>query len=129
MIWRVLNNEKGLALPIVLAVSILLFFIITAVLTQLVRAGHGSAAEWKMIRAQYAAESGIARMQYQLCGGSRSKNDSLITQMNGFQSQTWSEAHHGNQIQIVSVAKGQGVKQTIRVLVAKDTCIIQKWSR
>ncbi|SDW08991.1 hypothetical protein SAMN05444487_101274 [Marininema mesophilum] len=126
--WQVVRNERGLALPMVLAVTILLFLILTAVLTQLVREGHARTAEWKMIRAQYAAESGIARMQSRLCVVKRPKK-LLTTQMNGLRTETKIDRYEKNAVHVISIAHGKGVKQTIKAKLARDNCTIQKWGR
>ncbi|MFC4076621.1 hypothetical protein [Salinithrix halophila] len=126
--WFPFNDQRGIALPFVLAVSVLLFILLTAALSQLFRSGHTVSAEWKTLRAQYAAESGLARIQNHLCT-SRKNITPITTRINGIQAKTQVEGRARNAIRLVSVARGRGIKQTIRVEVDRETCQIREWSR
>ncbi|OYD07746.1 hypothetical protein [Paludifilum halophilum] len=98
----------------VLAVMILVFLLVTVAVSQSVRTHHAAMGEWEMIRAQYAAESGIARVQQKL-HSDPSWSGRLTTRMNGMKATTTIVERHDGNIRLRSVAEGKRVKQTVRV--------------
>ncbi|MFD1426790.1 Tfp pilus assembly protein PilX [Kroppenstedtia sanguinis] len=121
-----IQDERGIALPFVLAVTVLAFLLTTAALTSYTYSFKGIQMEMKRVRAQYAAESGIARMQQKVCDDP-AWNQSLSTPMNGMKTETRIEGTGGNRVRIHSVAKGKKVRQTIRVEVEPKTCEVLRW--
>jgi ferritin-like metal-binding protein YciE len=105
---------------------ILVFLLVTALLSQSLQTRHSTMTDWQMLRAQYAAESGIARMQEKICQQGRSQP--LTTRMNGMEVTTRSDIRNGVGV-ISSTANGQGVKQSVRVWVNTDTCAVIQWER
>ncbi|PTM59349.1 hypothetical protein [Desmospora activa] len=121
-----IRDERGMALPLVLGVTVLVFLLVTAVLSQSMQARHSHVTDWRIIRAQYAAESGIALMQAQAC--EEESFSAITTQENGMAVTTQSQRESG-EIVITSVAEGQGVKQTVRVRLDMETCQVVRWER
>lgn len=121
-----MRDERGMALPLVLGVTVLVFILVTAVLSQSLQARHSHVTDWRMIRAQYAAESGIAAMQVESCeeGGSTV----MTMQLNGMEVHTRSRSEGGEAV-ITSTAEGQGVRQTVQVRVDPETCRVTQWER
>ncbi|MFD1436015.1 hypothetical protein ACFQ5F_14030 [Kroppenstedtia eburnea] len=123
---RGIQNERGIALPFVLAVTVLAFLLTTAALAGYSHSLQGAQMEQKRVRAQYAAESGIARMQQKVCDDP-AWNQSLSTPMNGMKTETRIEGTSGGRVRIHSVAEGEGVRQTIRVEVDRKSCQVVRW--
>jgi Tfp pilus assembly protein PilX len=120
------RDERGFALPLVLGVMILVFLLVTALLSQSLQARHSTMTDWQMLRAQYAAESGVARMQETLCQQERLQP--LTTRMNGMEVNTNGVVRNGVAV-ISSTASGRGVKQSVRVWVDQRTCTVIRWER
>lgn len=121
-----IGDERGIALPFVLAVTVLAFLLTTAALSGYSRSLQSVEMEEKRMRAQYAAESGIARMQQKRCenpGWQRS----LSTPMNGVQTETRVEERRGGRVRIHSVAKGEEVQQSVTVEMDSKTCKVLHW--
>ncbi|MDR6224937.1 hypothetical protein [Desmospora profundinema] len=121
-----MTDERGIALPLVLGVMVLVFLLVTATLSQSLQARHSTVTDWQMLRAQYAAESGIARMQEKIC--QQEQFGTITTQLNGMEVVTQSVIRGGEGV-IISTAEGQGVKQTIRVWLDRKTCTVIRWER
>ncbi|QKG84845.1 hypothetical protein GXN76_10440 [Kroppenstedtia pulmonis] len=124
-IWK---DQRGLVLPMVLAVMILVFMLVTAAVSQAVSHRQAASGEWEMIQAQYAAESGIARMQQKL-RSDPGWSGTLVTRINGMKASTTIVKKRSRMIQIRSVAKGKRVRQTVTVELDSQTLQIEKWTR
>ncbi|SMO49327.1 hypothetical protein [Melghirimyces algeriensis] len=122
-----LRDERGIALPFVLGVTVLAFLLITAALSIFSRSLHGERLDWKLAQAQYAAESGIARMQQKVCTDPSWRRP-LSTPMNGIQTHTAVQKIENDTLEIRSIARGDGVKQTITAEVNLPDCTIVRWS-
>lgn len=124
-VWK---DQRGLVLPMVLAVMILVFMLITAAVSQAVSHRQAASGEWEMIQAQYAAESGIARMQQKL-RRDPGWSGTLVTRINGMKASTAIIKKQNPLIQIRSVAKGERVRQTVTVELDSETFEIKTWTR
>ncbi|GGA31542.1 hypothetical protein GCM10007416_00070 [Kroppenstedtia guangzhouensis] len=121
-----IQDERGIALPFVLAVTLLAFLLMTATLTSYTHSLKGAQMELNRLRAQYAAESGIARMQQKVCTDP-AWHHPLSTPMNGMKTATRVEGTGGGIVRIRSVAKGEGVRQTITVEMDRKSCQVVRW--
>ncbi|PTX65027.1 hypothetical protein C8P63_101251 [Melghirimyces profundicolus] len=119
-------DESGLALPLALAVTVLAFLLATAALSAYSRFLETAELDWKETRAEYAAESGVARMRQKVCRDLTWRRP-LATPMNGIQTRTTVETTGKGTLEIRSVARGEGVKQTITAEVDSATCSILRW--
>lgn len=120
------RDERGIALPFVLAVTVLAFLLTTAALSGYSRSLQSAEMEEKRMQAQYAAESGVARMQQKRCEDSGWQRP-LSTRMNGVQTETRVEERGGGKVRIRSVARGEEVKQTVTVEMDPKTCKVIHW--
>ncbi len=121
-------DERGAALPLVLAVTLLVFLLIAAGALHAVNHRRHQLLDWEMLRAQYAAEAGIAVVQARL------REDPDWT---GAMSMTWDvirvrtvvEGRTSDGIRLRSVGRTSGVKQTIRVALDPETLAVKRWER
>jgi Tfp pilus assembly protein PilV len=125
---RRIGTQQGVALPLTLMVSMLMIVLLTVLLSQVVNNRHSSMAELQMAKAQYAAESGIARMQQHL-QAEPNRRKPLRTAINGMEAITTVIEEDDRGIDLRSVAKGKGVQQTIHVTLDPDTMNIRQWKR
>lgn len=125
--WRL--NEKGMALPLVTAISIVLFLFLFTTLAHTVYSRESASLEWEMARAQYAAESGIAILQHRL----RVQPDwrgTLQVTINDSNVVTKIEGNDYQGIHVTSIGfMDRGVKQTVHVILDPTTYKIREWSR
>jgi Tfp pilus assembly protein PilX len=124
------KNEQGMILPIVLAVSILLFILFTSFLSQMARSHQVKKLYIESSRAQYAAESGIAWRQAQLARNSQdlkvayTKTDDIRVKTEV----TYLENVHSFQVKATAFAR-YGVNQTVIALLEPDTLEILRVMR
>lgn len=122
-------DERGMALPLVTAISLIVFLFLFTSLAHTVYSGESTALEWEMMRAQYAAESGIARIQERLRERSGWRG-TLQTKVNGAKVITAIEGEDRRGIRVVSIGMmDRGVKQTIRVVLDPITYEMKEWAR
>lgn len=123
------QDERGMALPIVIAVSAILFILVTLFLSQAVRGKHTERLHGERMRVQYAAESGIAWMQKRI----RHQPDRLdadLIRVGDVKVHTRILRKDSSKIHIVSTAFGRfGVKQTIQVELDPKTLAVTRWVR
>ncbi|MCS1350548.1 hypothetical protein [Mechercharimyces sp. CAU 1602] len=121
------HEEEGFALPTAVAVTFIIFLLLSATIAHTVRSQYSTRIQWEVYAAQTAAESGIAKMQARL-------RDQ--PQWQGKEELRWNDVdvtitvfQNGNgQITIVSIGRAkQGVKQTIRVVLESEKYTIIEW--
>lgn len=128
MKWRN-EDEQGMALPIVIAVSTILSILLTLLVSQAVRHQQTENLFWERMRAQYAAESGIADMQYRLEHG-QDRMDTMVIRLDDIEVQTQILNKDADKIHLQSTASSRyGVKQTIQVYLAPKTLEVIRWFR
>jgi hypothetical protein len=71
------TDERGFALPAVIAVTTILFTLVTFVVALAVRSHEAGRLYEERMRVKYAAETGIAKMQQEWALGQR-KQDTLL---------------------------------------------------
>lgn len=123
--WK---GERGAALPIVLAVTAMVFLLIAAGALHTVNHRRHQFLEWEMLRAQYAAESGIAMAQQRL----RERpdwNGTVTMTWDGITVRTVVEERKSDRIRLRSVGRNAGVRQTIRVTLDPDSLEVRRWER
>jgi hypothetical protein len=122
------EEERGFALPIVMMASVLLFLAGTLLIYQIKSSRFSEQLYEEQVRAQYAAESGIAMMQQQW-----DENTSLSAiqfQIDGINVKTEVVTKDETVIQVRSVANARwGVQQTIQVKFAVEDGTIVQWFR
>jgi type II secretory pathway pseudopilin PulG len=119
-------TERGFALPIVVAVLMILVFMSFFLLSQLVRHRQTTQLTSELLTAQYAAESGIAFMQQRLQQQPELQQDHLYHW--GDYYVTTRLTARGEYIELESRAVGKrGVRQTIRVKLDPKTLAIREW--
>lgn len=122
------KDERGAALPLVLAVTMMIFLLIAAGALHTVNNRRHQFLEWEMLRAQYAAESGIAVVQERL----RKRPDwrgTMTMTWDGITVRTVVEDRESGGIRLRSVGRRSGVKQTIRVILDPETLEVKRWER
>ncbi|SFJ07127.1 hypothetical protein [Thermoflavimicrobium dichotomicum] len=124
------ETERGIALPTVLAISFLLFVLFTAMIGQIVRSQQAHRLYVEAVRAQYAAESGIAWRQLRL---SKKNNDIHMEEREIDRIRVLTQVKRVNQLnqwQISATAFARyGVSQTITVYLDENTLEILRWVR
>jgi type II secretory pathway component PulK len=122
------NHEQGFALPMVMAVSVLLFLVGTLLIYQIKASRLSEQLYGEQLRGQYAAEGGIAMMQQQL---HESASPAVIQlQIDGIEVKTEVITKDTSYIHVRSTAKARwGVQQTIQVQLAVKDLAIVHWFR
>lgn len=121
-------DERGAALPLVLAVTLVAFLLIAAGALHAVNHRRHQFLEWEMLRAQYAAESGIAVVQARLREEPEWTGTMTMT-WDGIRVRTVVEGRTPDGIRLRSVGRNSGVKQTIRVELDPETLAVKRWER
>lgn len=121
------DHEKGFALPMVIAILMILIFMSFFLFSGLLRHRQSIGLFQEMMEAQYVAESGIALMQRRL-----QENPGWTKKMfyhYGHYYVTTQVIQKGDQwIELKSQAIGkQGVRKTIRVKLDPKTLAIRQW--
>lgn len=120
------DHEKGFALPMVIAILMILVFIIFFLFSELLRYRQSVGLFQEMMEAQYVAESGIAFMQQRL-----EKNPEWTKKMfyrYGHYFVTTEVIQKDPWIELKSEATGkQGVRKTIRAKLDPKTLEIRQW--
>lgn len=122
------KDERGAALPLVLAVAALVFLLVAAGALHTVNHRYHQRLEWEMIRAQYAAESGIAVVQERLKEHPEWTGTMTMT-WDGIRVRTVVEDRGSEGIRLRSVGRNSAVKQTIRVVLDPETLEVKRWER
>ncbi|SEN06545.1 hypothetical protein [Lihuaxuella thermophila] len=123
------QDERGIALPMVMAVSVILFILITLFVSQTVRGMHTGRLYGERMRVQYAAESGIAWMQHKLRYQPDHRDTGLV-RVDDVKVHARVLGKDSSEIYIESTAYGRfGVKQTIRVWLDPETLAVTRWVR
>ncbi len=126
---RCWSDEKGMALPLVTAISIVIFLFLFTTLSHTVYSRESASIEWDMMRAQYAAESGIAALQHRLRVQPDWRGTVQIT-INDAKVVTKTEGNDHKGIHVTSIGfMDRGVKQSVRVVLDPVTYEIREWSR
>lgn len=123
-----LQDDRGVALPLVLAVSLMVFMLIATGWIHFVNNRQNHRLEWEALRAQYAAESGIAMVQQRLRERPGWRGAMTMT-WDGVEVRTVVEGHGPDGIRLRSVGRVSGVKQTIRVEMDPATLKVRRWER
>ncbi|TCS94703.1 hypothetical protein [Hazenella coriacea] len=124
-----LRDEEGMVLPIVSAVSIIIFILVSLLIAESIRSRQTENLYWEKLRVQYAAESGIALMQQRL-SKSQDRSSEVEYQVDGLKVHVKVKARDSDQIHLQATAFGSlGVKQTVQVYLSPRTLAIQKWFR
>lgn len=119
--WR---DERGVALPIVIALSTIMFLITTVTISQSLRSRQAENLHWEMIQASYAAEGGIAQVQAKLHAGSVNLS-TLTLKVNRFVVQAQIQKVP---LQITCTAYGRfGVKQRITAQLSSASYHVIRW--
>src|SRR5690606_25435421 len=84
--------------------------------------------DWEMLRAQYAAEAGIAVVQARLREDPEWTGAMSMT-WDGIRVRTVVEGRTSDGIRLRSVGRTSGVKQTIRVALDPETLAVKRWER
>jgi Tfp pilus assembly protein PilX len=121
-------DERGAALPLVLAVTLLVFLLIAAGALHAVNHRRHQLLDWEMLRAQYAAEAGIAVVQARLREDPEWTGAMTMT-WDGIRVRTVVEGRTSDGIRLRSVGRTSGVKQTIRVALDPETLAVKRWER
>ncbi|MGB0089828.1 hypothetical protein SAMN04488025_10258 [Planifilum fulgidum] len=121
-------DERGAALPLVLAVTLLVFLLIAAGALHAVNHRRHQLLDWEMLRAQYAAEAGIAVVQARLREDPEWTGAMSMT-WDGIRVRTVVEGRTSDGIRLRSVGRTPGVKQTIRVALDPETLAVKRWER
>jgi Tfp pilus assembly protein PilX len=121
-------DERGAALPLVLAVTLLVFLLIAAGALHAVNHRRHQLLDWEMLRAQYAAEAGIAVVQARLREDPEWTGAMSMT-WDGIRVRTVVEGRTSDGILLRSVGRTSGVKQTIRVALDPETLAVKRWER
>ncbi|MBA4493273.1 hypothetical protein ACFO25_06635 [Paenactinomyces guangxiensis] len=123
------RDERGMALPVVVAVLTILFILVSFLVSQSVYSRQAQNLYWERMRAQYAAESGIALIQQRLeREPNRIKSD--VFQINGLKVTTEILKPENSYIQVRATASGRfGVKQTIQAEIDPHTLAVIRWIR
>lgn len=122
------KDERGAALPLVLAVSTMIFLLIAAGALHTVNNRRHQSLEWEMLRAQYAAESGIAVVQERLRKRPGWRGAMTMT-WDGITVRTVVEGQGSDGLRLRSVGRKSSVKQTIRVILDPETLAVKRWER
>jgi hypothetical protein len=118
-----------MVLPIVLACSTILTILMTMLISHLSRGWQIEKLHLEALRAQYAAESGIALIQNQLKKNIHEKGKKTFS-IQGMRVEGEYFYTKGDVIQIRSTAFAKyDVRQTIEVHVSKETMEILQWIR
>ena len=121
MMWR---DERGIALPIVIALSTIMFLIATVTISHSLRSRQVGNLHWEMIQANYAAESGIAQTQAKLKSGSRHLSV-LTMRINQFIVRIEIQK---SPLQVTATAFGRfGVKHTNTAQLSPTTYKVVRW--
>lgn len=121
-------DERGAVLPLVLAVTLVAFLLIAAGALHAVNHRKNQFLEWEMLRAQYAAESGIAVVQNRLLEN-REWNGAMTMTWDGIRVRTVVEKRDSRGLHLRSVGQNSVVKQTIRVVLDPETLEVIRWER
>jgi hypothetical protein len=121
-------DERGAALPLVLAVTLLVFLLIAAGALHAVNHRRHQFLDWEMLRAQYAAEAGIAVVQERLMEDPEWTGAMTMT-WDGIRVRTVVEERASDGIRLRSVGRTSVVKQTIRVELDPETLAVKRWER
>ncbi|SDB95598.1 hypothetical protein SAMN04488112_10198 [Melghirimyces thermohalophilus] len=121
-----LKDERGMALPFALAVTVLAFLLTSTALSSYSRSLQAANTDWARIQAQYAAESGLARMRQRVCADPNGDRP-LSTPLNGFHTRSTVEKTEDGIFRIRSVAQKENVKQSIAAELDPRTCTIRRW--
>jgi hypothetical protein len=122
------NREQGFALPLVMAVSVILFLAGTLLIHQVQSSRLAEQLYGEQLRVQYAAEGGIAMMQQQL--HDTASPSTIQLQIDGIKVRTEVITKDANYIHVRSTAKARwGVQQTIQVQLAVQDLAIVHWFR
>lgn len=126
---RCWSDEKGMALPLVTAISIVIFLFLFTTLSHTVYSRESASIEWDMMRAQYAAESGIASLQHRLRVHPDWRGTVQIT-INNTKVVAKIEGDDHKGIHVTSIGFiDRGIKQSVRVVLDPVTFEIREWSR
>lgn len=121
-----MKRERGFALPIVVAIFMLLVVTSFFLLSALVRHHQINRLQSETLQAQYAAESGIALMQQRL-KKYPTQQQPLYYQWDDYYVTT-KLVKSDTQIEIQSQALGKrGIRQTIFVKLDPTTLAIREW--
>ncbi|MBA4543941.1 MULTISPECIES: hypothetical protein [Thermoactinomyces] len=122
------RNERGFALPVVIASLTVLFTLLTFLIIGSADTKQAQALYEEQIRCKYASESGIAVLRKQLKMGSAGKKGLL--QINGIYVETWILQQGEKMTRVQATAYGKnGVMQTSEVELDPHTLAIHRWIR
>lgn len=123
-----LQDEQGMVLPLVSAMSIIIFILVSLLIAESLRSRQTENLYWEKLRTQYAAESGITLMQQRL--SQREQSGEHQYEIDGMKVFVKVVARDPNKIHLQATALGSlGVKQTVQVYLSPQTLAIQQWFR
>jgi hypothetical protein len=122
------RNERGFALPVVIAALTVLFTLLTFLITGSADTKQAQILYEEQLRSKYASESGIAVIRKQLKMGKAEKKGFL--QVNGIYVETMIMEKEDARIHVQATAYGNhGVVQTTEVELEPHTLAIKRWIR
>jgi hypothetical protein len=123
------SRQNGFALPVVLAVTMTLFLLLTAAVSSLSDNRDDTMWQWEMTQAQYAAETGIARIQSMLAER-RTVPETLSFNWDGTKVQVRGQPGPSGYWNVTAVGERKnGVVQTVRAVLENREWTIVRWER
>lgn len=119
-------NERGFALPAVMAITTLLFTFITLAAASVVRGNEASELYEERMQVKYATEAGIAKIQQAWALGKPSHGVQL--NIDDVMVEVRVEEKEQDRLYITATGHGEkGVHQSISVIVDQKTLAIIGW--
>jgi hypothetical protein len=123
------SRQSGFALPMVLAVTMMLFLLLTAAVSSLADNRDDTMWQWEMTQAQYAAETGIACVQSMLAEH-RTVQGTLSFIWDGTKVRVRSQPGPSGYWNVTAVGERRsGIVQTVRAVLEPRRWTIVRWGR
>ncbi|MDN4594886.1 hypothetical protein [Polycladomyces subterraneus] len=123
------SRHNGFALPMVLAVTMMLFLLLTAAVSSFADNRDDTMWQWEMTQAQYAAETGITRIQLMLAER-RTVRGTLSFTWDGTKVRVRAQPGPTGYWNVTAVGERRyGIVQTVRAVLENRRWTIVRWER
>ncbi|MBD1371220.1 hypothetical protein IC620_02460 [Hazenella sp. IB182357] len=122
-----IHKEEGAILPMVLGVSIIIFFILSYLIAQMIDTTRAQHLIQEQAIVTYVAESGIARMQEQLKKSpTHMASQNIVINQRQVQVEVVNVSERSYTIRAIAIGN-QDVKQTLQVICDRESLAIDSW--